>query len=146
MGLETCLTSALPNGDALSTESREPHLASLVFDEVYALLVNACGNEMHYTGITSCRGLGMPTEAFTGLHEVPLVSGAAFIARRGLLNNLGQFDELFFMYHEDTDVSLRARSRGHRILCAASAVVTHHYELQMSPTKFYYLERNRLLT
>lgn len=108
--------------------------------------VNACGNEMHYTGITSCRGMGMASEAFAGLQPAPLVSGAAFIVRRDLLHDLGAFDERFFMYHEDTDLSLRARSRGHRILCIADAVVTHHYELQMSPTKLYYLERNRLLT
>lgn len=108
--------------------------------------VNACGNQMHYTGITTCRGLGEPAEAYSGTHAVPLVSGAAFIARRTLLLELGGFDTSFFMYHEDTDLSLRARSLGYHVLCAADAEISHHYVLHMSPGKFFYLERNRLLT
>lgn len=108
--------------------------------------VNACGNEMHYTGITSCRGIGKPADAYAGTESVPLVSGAAFIARRNLLDDLGGFDARFFMYHEDSDLSLRARSRGCQILCAADSVVTHHYLQGMSPNKLYHLERNRLLT
>jgi GT2 family glycosyltransferase len=108
--------------------------------------VNACGNEMHYTGITTCRGIGEPADTYAETHPAPLISGAAFIARRALLAELGGFDARYFMYHEDADLSLRARSRGYRVLCAADAVVTHHYDLQMSPSKLYFLERNRLLT
>ena len=108
--------------------------------------VNACGNELHVTGITSCRGLGDPAVAFTGTHPVPLLSGAAILARRELLAALGGFDETFFMYLEDTELSLRARARGQTLLCAADATVTHHYALAMTPAKFYYLERNRWLT
>lgn len=108
--------------------------------------VNACGNQMHPTGITTCRGLGDPADAHVGTFPVPLVSGAAFVARRDLLLELGGFDARYFMYLEDTDLSLRARSRGYRVLCAADAVVTHHYRLGMTPAKFEYLERNRLLT
>lgn len=108
--------------------------------------VNACGNQMHATGITSCRGLGEPSGAYAGTRPVPLVSGAAFIARREVLLELGGFDPRYFMYLEDTELSLRARSRGHPVLYAADAEVTHHYALGMNPTKFHYLERNRLLT
>lgn len=108
--------------------------------------VNACGNQMHPTGITTCRGLGDPVDAHTGTVPVPLVSGAAFLVRRELLLELGGFDARYFMYLEDTDLSLRARSRAYRILCVADAVVTHHYTLGMTPTKFHYLERNRLVT
>ena len=107
--------------------------------------VNTCGNEMHVTGITSCRGLGEPASSFTGTQPVPLLSGAAIFARRDLLQALGGFDASYFMYLEDTDLSLRARARGHALLCAADAVVTHHYALAMSPTKLFYLERNRWL-
>ena len=107
--------------------------------------VNACGNQMHPTGITTCRGLGAPAAAYAGTHAVPLISGAAFVARRATLLALAGFDERFFMYLEDADLSLRARAQGHALLCAADAVVTHHYELAMSAAKLFHLERNRWL-
>jgi GT2 family glycosyltransferase len=108
--------------------------------------VNAVGNHMHYAGITTCRGLGEPASRYRGLESVPLVSGAAFIAARRTLLGLGGFDEDYWMYLEDTDLSLRARLRGHPLFSANDAAITHHYRLGMSPRKFYYLERNRLLT
>ena len=108
--------------------------------------LNACGLQMHYTGVTSCRGLGRSAAAHAGVHPVPLLSGAAFIASNEVLKKLGGFDESYFMYHEDVDLSLRAKLHGYRILCAGDARITHHYTLSMSPTKLYYLERNRLLT
>lgn len=108
--------------------------------------VNACGNQMHYTGITTCRGLNEPSEMYKGLETVPLLSGAAFVAPTKAMRQLGGFDESYFMYFEDTDLSLRARLRGYQLLCQADAVAVHHYQLGMSPIKFYYLERNRLLT
>ncbi len=108
--------------------------------------INACGTEMHLTGIVTCRGLNRDAADYRGVMVVPLLSGAAFIARRDVLQTLGGFNDDYFMYFEDTDLSLRARLAGYRLLCAADAEVVHDYDLKMSPQKFYYLERNRLLT
>ena len=108
--------------------------------------VNACGNEMHYTGLVWCLGLGQPAEKYQGLQPVPLLSGAAIIGRTEVFRDLGGFDEQFFMYYEDTDLSLRAKLRGYRLFCLADAEITHHYTLNMTPGKLYQLERNRLLT
>ena len=108
--------------------------------------INACGNQMQYTGITTCRGLNEPDSAYTGLVPVPLLSGAALLVPTDRMRELGGFDEIYFMYFEDADLSLRARLRGHTLLCNQDAVITHFYRLGMNPTKFYYLERNRLLT
>lgn len=108
--------------------------------------VNACGNAMHYTGIVTCRGLNEPSADWRGLHPAPLLSGAAILARTEVLRALGGLDERYWMYHEDTDLSLRARLAGYRLLCAADAEVTHHYRLGLTPTKYHFLERNRLIT
>lgn len=108
--------------------------------------VNAAGNQMHYSGITTCRGLLAPAERHRGLEPVPLLSGAALIAAKETWVELGGFDEDYWMYLEDTDLSLRARLRGYPLLCANDALITHYYRLGMNPRKFYYLERNRLLT
>ncbi|RYC67819.1 glycosyltransferase family 2 protein [Spirosoma sordidisoli] len=108
--------------------------------------INACGNQMQYTGVTSCRGLNQPASAYVAIEEVPLLSGAALLAPTRALRELGGFEESYFMYFEDTDLSLRARLAAYTLLCEPRAVITHYYRLGMSPDKFYYLERNRLLT
>lgn len=108
-------------------------------------LINTCGHEVHYTGLTLCRGLGFDCGSFPELEEVDAVSGAAFVVRRNLFESLGGFDEAFFMYLEDTDLSLRARLAGHKCLYVPSSVVYHDYALHFGPDKIFYQERNRYL-
>jgi GT2 family glycosyltransferase len=108
-------------------------------------VINTCGNTMHYTGLTYCRGGGRPRSEYTASAEVDAVSGAAFAMRRALFIELGGFDERFFMYVEDTDLSWRARLAGYRCLYVAEAVVAHDYRPSYSPAKAFYLDRNRHL-
>ena len=105
--------------------------------------INTCGNEMHISGLTLCRGMGQPEHSFSNLEQVSAVSGAAFMMRRELFETLGGFDENFFMYMEDTDLSLRARLAGYTCLYVPGSVVYHQYTLRFGPRKTYYQERNR---
>ncbi len=57
--------------------------------------------------------------------EAGWVSGSCFMARRQALEELGGFDEAYFMYLEDTDLCWRARHDGWGVGFAGSAVVTH---------------------
>jgi hypothetical protein len=107
--------------------------------------VNACGNTVHISGIAFCRGLADDQHAYVGMESVAAVSGAAFIARREALDEIGGFDERFFMYMEDTELSLRARLAGWDIVLAPRSRVVHDYELTIPAQKFFYLERNRFL-
>jgi GT2 family glycosyltransferase len=108
-------------------------------------VINTCGLTMHYTGLTYCRGAGQPRAAYAQSSEVDSVSGAAFAIRRDLFEQLGGFDERFFMYVEDTDLSWRARLAGYSCLYVADAVVSHDYQPSFSPAKSFYLDRNRHL-
>lgn len=62
-------------------------------------------------------------------YEVPgtpdWVSGACFATRRALLVELGGFDEGFFMYYEDMDISRRARELGNEVAFDPDVVVVH---------------------
>jgi GT2 family glycosyltransferase len=107
--------------------------------------VNTCGNDMHVTGLTLCRGMGAHRDAFSKTVEVGAVSGAVFAIRRELFEALGGFDESFFLYVEDSDLSLRARLAGYRLLAVPGAVIHHDYRLQFGPQKTFYQERNRTL-
>jgi GT2 family glycosyltransferase len=107
--------------------------------------INTCGNRLHISGLTLCRGLGQTRSAFNDPEEVAAVSGAAFLIRRDLYEMLHGFDELFFMYMEDTDLSWRARLLGYHSVYAADSIVYHDYTLRFSADKTFYQERNRYL-
>jgi GT2 family glycosyltransferase len=107
--------------------------------------VNTCGNNVHISGLTLCRGMGQPRQAYDTPAVVGAVSGAAFLMRRELFEQLGGFDERFFMYMEDTDLSLRARLAGWHILYVPDAVVYHNYRLRFGACKTFYQERNRYM-
>lgn len=107
--------------------------------------VNTCGNTMHFTGLTYCRGAGRPAAYYHEPAEVDAVSGAAFAIRRAIFEQLRGFDEQFFMYVEDSDLSLRARLAGYRCDYVPAARVLHNYRMGYSPGKAFYLERNRHL-
>jgi GT2 family glycosyltransferase len=98
-------------------------------------------------GSSRQRGHGSALGTFGQSEEVLLPSGSAAIYRRAMLEEIGLFDEDFFLYCEDTDLGLRARWAGWKCLYAADAVVEHHYSHsagRASALKAYFVERNRL--
>lgn len=62
----------------------------------------------------------------SSVREVDWVSGAAMCVRRKTWEEVGGFDEGFFMYAEDMDWCLRAHHAGWGIYYVPDAVVTHH--------------------
>lgn len=98
-------------------------------------------------GSSKQRGHGRPPEDFPVAEEALFPSGSAALYRRAMLDEVGGFDESFFLYCEDTDLGLRARWAGWKCLYVPLAVVEHHYSHTAggaSPLKAYYVERNRL--
>lgn len=57
--------------------------------------------------------------------NVDWVSGACFMARHRALDELGGFDESYFMYFEDVDLCWRAHRAGWTVAYVPAAVVTH---------------------
>ena len=105
--------------------------------------LNTCGNDVHYTGITPCRGYGEPASAYGALEDVSAISGAAFVVRRAMFEAVGGFDASFFLYLEDTDLSLRVALAGYRCLYVADSVALHAFAPRFSAAKLHFLERNR---
>jgi GT2 family glycosyltransferase len=98
-------------------------------------------------GSSKQRGHLQPPSSFPRLQEVLMPSGSAALYRRAMLDEIGLFDESFFLYCEDTDLGLRARWAGWECLYVPDAVVEHHYSHsagKASALKAYYVERNRL--
>lgn len=100
-------------------------------------------------GSSKQRGHGEPPSRFLEALEALLPSGSAALYRRAMLDEIGLFDESFFLYCEDTDLGLRARWAGWDCRYVPGAVVEHRYSHsagRASPLKAYYVERNRLYT
>jgi len=57
--------------------------------------------------------------------HVPCASGAFLFLRRIAIENVGLFDERFFMYYEETDWFVRAQRLGWRALYLPSLEVVH---------------------
>jgi GT2 family glycosyltransferase len=98
-------------------------------------------------GSSKQRGHLEPPESFSRRQEALLPSGSAAFYRREMLEEIGLFDEAFFLYCEDTDLGLRARWAAWECLYVPNAMVEHRYSHsagQASALKAYYVERNRL--
>lgn len=108
--------------------------------------INTCGNVVHVSGIAQCRGINRPRNDLSAPEEVNAVSGAAFAIRRDLFELLGGFDQDFFLYVEETDLSIRARVAGWKCIYEPSSIVYHDYRLKFGPHKIFHQERNRYLT
>lgn len=98
-------------------------------------------------GSSKQRGHLESPDSFSRPQEALLPSGSAAFYRREMLEEIGLFDEAFFLYCEDTDLGLRARWAAWECLYVPGAVVEHRYSHsagQASALKAYYVERNRL--
>jgi GT2 family glycosyltransferase len=80
--------------------------------------------------------------------EVFAFCGGAVCFRTEALRQAGVFDDDFFLYYEDTDLSWRLRSLGWRIRYQPAAVARHIHSassVEWSPLFVFHTDRNRLL-
>jgi GT2 family glycosyltransferase len=107
--------------------------------------VNSIGNPIHYLMFSWAGSFGELFDARAAPKQVAGVSGAFFGCRREYWIQLDGFDEQFFAYAEDADLSLRTWQSGKQITFEPSAVGIHHYEFTKNHSKWFLLERNRLI-
>ncbi len=89
----------------------------------------------------------MDSGKYSQVEEVFAGCGASLLLKREMLAEVGDFEDDFFMYYEDTDLCWRARLLGWIVLYAPEAVVRHIHcgtTQEWSPSFIYLTERNRL--
>lgn len=108
-------------------------------------LINTAGNAFHYLGFGYGNEYRKDKNNVTlpDVKDVGYVSGAGTMMRADLLKQYGLWDEDFFMYHEDTDYSLRLRYMGYRTVIMSRAEFFHKYQFKKSTGKYFWMERNR---
>lgn len=112
-------------------------------------LVNNVGSVLVEGGWGADRGFLEPDD---GQYDEPCDvfawCGAGVLFRRDYLRDVGVFDERFFMYYEDTDLSWRGQARGWRYRYVPGSLVRHVHaatSVEGSPMFQHYVERNRLV-
>lgn len=112
-------------------------------------VVNNAGSIVLRDGSGADRGF---QEVDTGQYDEPadvfVACGNGMALRTAVGRELGWFDDVFFMYYEDTDLSWRWRSRGWTIRYVPSAVLRHIHAAsskEWSPRWIFHVDRNRLL-
>jgi N-acetylglucosaminyl-diphospho-decaprenol L-rhamnosyltransferase len=79
---------------------------------------------------------------------VDQVTGAFFLVRRCVFEELAGFDERFFMYFEEVDFAFRAKMAGWNCYYLAEAQALHHgggASYQVKARRLFYLLRSRVL-
>jgi GT2 family glycosyltransferase len=108
-------------------------------------VVDNAGETFYTTGLIVAFA-GYPASQFSAVREVNGACGGAAVYARSLLDEIGAFDEVFFLLHEDTDLSLRTRRYGERILFLPGVRVLHKGSASiggsLSATAVYFASRN----
>jgi GT2 family glycosyltransferase len=85
----------------------------------------------------------------TGLRKVNFAPGNSVLVRTDLLRQVGLFDERYFLYTEDVDLSYRAMKAGWDIMLNLDVVAEQGISTSLggrrSATYYYYVTRNSLL-
>ena len=98
-------------------------------------LINTTGNLLHFLffGFTNNYNIKRSAVNLTGYPEIiGYASGCSFIIRQEVFERIGGYDESYYMYHDDLDVSLKTRLAGHKIILAPKSVMWHKYEFERS--------------
>ena len=80
--------------------------------------------------------------------EIFWASGAAMFVKRTVAEELGGFDEDFFMHMEEVDLSWRMKLAGYRVCSVPSSIVLHEGGASLqagSAEKIYFNHRNNVL-
>ena len=119
-------------------------------------LVQNAGNVVFKNGFVRDRGSAaklnremyeVDNEYFQRKRDILAFCGVNVLLRRDVFLKLGGFDESFFMYYEDADLSLRLWRLGYRIVYEPRAILYHIHSassVEWSSFVYYHAERNHL--
>ena len=120
--------------EAAERRPRFSFFASRMIDFSDRDRLDSAGDRYDRSGLPSKRGLGDPLGRYPDEEEVLGASAGAAFYRMNLFREIGPFDEDYFNYLEDVELSLRARRHGFRCLYLPQAVV-YHIEAGSDPSR-----------
>lgn len=95
------------------------------------------------------RGVDEPDHGqYDQIEETDYVSGAAMFIKKEVFEKVGYFDERYFLYYEDSDLCLRTKQAGFKVVYNPQAIVYHTNAQSTglgSQLQDYFITRNRML-
>ncbi|MFA6534246.1 MAG: glycosyltransferase family 2 protein [Patescibacteria group bacterium] len=110
--------------------------------------INSLGNSLHYLGFGFSAGGYQDIGVFKELpfREIKgYFSGSSVLLRKDVLEKTGLFDENFWMYHDDLDLSWKITLAGYKVYLAPRSVIYHKYQFVKSIKQYFWMERNRFI-
>ena len=113
--------------------------------------VDYVDGSLTWFGMGYKREVGEPvSDRWDAPRDVLFGTGAAMFVRADVYEEVGGFDERFFMFYEDVDLGWRLNLLGHRVRYVPGSVAYHRHHVTMnkfgSYRESYLLERNALLS
>lgn len=108
-------------------------------------LLNSGGNDVHFLGLSWAGKFEEPWSDHQNAVDVLAASGGAMMMRRDDFQRLGGFEEMFFAYFEDADLSIRMWLSGKSVRYVPTARVLHDYSFSKGDLKYFLVDRNRML-
>ena len=138
--------------ELLKTAESDPKIfavSSLMLRYYEPELADDAGDYMTILGFACKRGDGLKASRYQKPCRIFSACGGAALYRKSILDKIGVFDELFFAYYEDVDLSWRANNFGYKNVycptakCRISAVlpparcgITHSKAFRAAATAF----------
>ncbi|MGB9980657.1 glycosyltransferase family 2 protein [Methanobacterium sp.] len=84
---------------------------------------------------------------FDEILEMDYLMGACILIRKDLIKKIGNFDKNLFLLFEDTDLCIRAKKAGYKMIYTPESSIYHKEGIsaKKSPIKLYYMYRNRII-
>lgn len=132
---------------ALESDARIGAVQARIMMKEEPDLINSIGNTTHFLGFGYCLGYREKWQnQIETVIDIAYPSGSSILFRREALEIVGLFDEEFWMYNEDQEIGWRLWLNGWRVVLMPTAVMYNNYEFQRSIKKYYWMDRNRILT
>ncbi len=131
-------------------DKRVAAVQPLVYLKREPRVLNLSGKVTHYLGFDWLRDYRQTQPS--SQKQLLSVSGSGVLVSKAAFIAAGGFDDNYFMYYEDSDLSWRWRLLGYRLLFVPESVFYHDYKFLPDENylpaqrKFFLAERNRLLT
>jgi GT2 family glycosyltransferase len=134
---------------AAEADPRVGMVAARVLDYARRDVLDTVGHLLYPDGLNRGRGrLDEDRGQYDACRTALFPSGAAALYARRMLDDIGLFEEMLFLYGDDAELGLRGRVAGWTCALAPRAVAYHHYSRSSgaySSLKAFYVERNRVL-
>jgi len=108
-------------------------------------IIDRAGDAYTWAGAGVLRGRGQSAETYSRMAWIFGACAGAAMYRSRMLEDIGWFDEDFFLLYEDVDLSFRAQLKGYGCVYVPDGIVRHMPSSTLrhdSPVSVYYGHRN----